>query len=121
MSRRSATSPDDADAPSLFVVEPPPKVSRARRTTGRHERAVLKALRSGQLDADAYPIVASTIRSLAHALDLAEDKGNAYAIAQTAPQLHAMLKDCGLLPPPPVKDGADDPLAGASGPALVDE
>lgn len=100
--------PDDQDDDS-----PRP----GRRRTGRHERALNKAARESGLDRQAVMAAAvSAARSVAWALDRAEAKGNAYAIAQLAKPYQELLDALGLMPNQ-VDDDDSDAFGDLDGPA----
>lgn len=105
-----------AGLPGLELVEPR-QGGRApgRRRTGRHERALDRAVRAGGLEgkhvADA---MVSLARSLAWALDTAEAKGDPYAVAQVAPRYLEALEALGLDPDPTDDDDAFGGLGGPS-------
>lgn len=120
--RRRPTEPDP-DAPALFVVDQPAATApRRRRPPGRHERDARRALdASPHLAGDQFAAARSALIASAWALDEAEARSNAYALAQLGRPHRELLADLGLLPIVDVGGGAEDDGFGDVGaPEVVD-
>ena len=119
--RRARTVPADPDAAPLFAVassSTPP----APAEPGRHERAVLAAARhpASPLRDRRHAAARTTLRALARALDVAERKDDAYAVAQLVRPMRELLADCGMLPDLAAPSPADDTLTGLGAATLGD-
>lgn len=115
----------DPSAPALFAVEDPhdgapadaPRVHRP----GRHEKMARKALAAApHLQADHLVAARSALLSMAAALDVAEARQNAYAVAQLARPHRELLSDLGLLPVVAREGGGDDGFGDIGAAELAD-
>jgi len=122
--RRARTVPVDPDAAPLFAVasSSTPAAPAAPAAAGRHERAVLAAARhpASPLRDRRHAAARTTLRALARALDVAERKDDAYAVAQLVRPMRELLADCGMLPDLADHGPADDTLAGLGAATLGD-
>ena len=97
---------NSANPAQLTLVDPDGRKV-GRRKTGRHERALDRAVKeTGMTTNHVLDAAVSLARSLACGLDVAELKGDAYGTAQLAREYAAQLDRLGLMPA--VRSGGDD-------------
>lgn len=98
---------------ALFEVDRAPVVVAAagragRPRRGRHEKALAKSLRDAGLTTRRDAASTSLAHAYARAMDLAEERGNFYAIAQTGKSYMELLKSMGLLDESGPRGAGDD-------------